>query len=301
VGEAVVQEQLAPISVARKPLTKCPTQVGEKAGLKWVGPTGEKPIHETVSIPNMNDILAIMQKDILGLEKQIPWNCLVKSWKMRRANWRKAVKESCTVLVCESLSPDFVFLPHHMLHSDRSLTMLIVGSFLLQCVLFWVPLYCKQSLLLFLHFRVHNSGLHCGYEFLLVFIMQELGTIVKTFRSGLLLTGAGGISDEEWEKRMGFAMESGDVELLVSLWGRLYDDVFKWVQSKSKQTRETVIDTNLVETFAELRKQFPQLQVAGLSPARITTAATLAAADAIAEHHMNANVISRSLILSLNS
>ncbi|KAH8961411.1 hypothetical protein BDL97_05G049000 [Sphagnum fallax] len=118
---------------------------------------------------------------------------------------------------------------------------------------------------------------------------QELGTIVKTFRSGLLLTGAGGISDEEWEKRMGFAMESGDVELLVSLWGRLYDDVFKWVQSKSKQTRENVIDTNLVETFAELRKQFPQLQVAGLSPARITTAATLAAADAIAEHHINAN------------
>jgi hypothetical protein len=143
--------------------------------------------------------------------------------------------------------------------------------------------------------------LHCGYELLLVFIMQELGTIVKTFRSGLLLTGAGGISDEEWEKRMGFAMESGDVELLVSLWGRLYDDVFKWVQSKSKQTRENVIDTNLVETFAELRKQFPQLQVAGLSPARITTAATLAAADAIAEHHINANVISRSLILSLNS
>jgi hypothetical protein len=131
--------------------------------------------------------------------------------------------------------------------------------------------------------------LHCGYELLLVFIMQELGTIVKTFRSGLLLTGAGGISDEEWEKRMGFAMESGDVELLVSLWGRLYDDVFKWVQSKSKQTRENVIDTNLVETFAELRKQFPQLQVAGLSPARITTAATLAAADAIAEHHINAN------------
>ncbi|KAH8961415.1 hypothetical protein BDL97_05G049000 [Sphagnum fallax] len=217
VGEAVVQEQLAPISVARKPLTKCPTQVGEKAGLKWVGPTGEKQIHETVSIPNMNDILAIMQKDILGLEKQIPWNCLVKSWKMRRANWRKAVKESCTVL--------------------------------------------------------------------------ELGTIVKTFRSGLLLTGAGGISDEEWEKRMGFAMESGDVELLVSLWGRLYDDVFKWVQSKSKQTRENVIDTNLVETFAELRKQFPQLQVAGLSPARITTAATLAAADAIAEHHINANAL----------
>ncbi len=152
VGEAVVQEQLAPISVARKPLTKCPTQVGEKAGLKWVGPTGEKQIHETVSIPNMNDILAIMQKDILGLEKQIPWNCLVKSWKMRRANWRKAVKESCTVLVCESLSPDFVFLLHHMLHSDRSLTMLVVGSFLLQCVLFWVPLYCKQSSLLFLHF-----------------------------------------------------------------------------------------------------------------------------------------------------
>lgn len=121
--------------------------------------------------------------------------------------------------------------------------------------------------------------------------LQALGTKVKTFRTALLLTRAGGLSDEEWEKRIGMAMESGDVELLVSLWGRLYDDVFKWVESKSKHIHETAVDTSAVETFAELRQQFPQLKVAGLSPAAITTAATLAAADAIAEHRTDANVI----------
>lgn len=113
---------------------------------------------------------------------------------------------------------------------------------------------------------------------------------MKAFRSSLLLTTAGGITDEEWARRIGVAMETDDVELLVSLWGRLYDDVYKWVQSKPKRVQGGIDDTNLVDTFAELRKQFPQLHVAGLSPAGITTAATLAAADAIAERHLDANV-----------
>jgi hypothetical protein len=219
VGEdLVVHEQLAANPVDSKPLAKCTAQLDENAGLsEWVGPAGEKHIRQVVSsISNMKEILPIMKKDILELEKKIPWNCLVKSWKLHRANWRKGIKQSSSVLA--------------------------------------------------------------------------LGTKVKTFRTALLLTRAGGLSDEEWEKRIGMAMESGDVELLVSLWGRLYDDVFKWVESKSKHIHETAVDTSAVETFAELRQQFPQLQVAGLSPAAITTAATLAAADAIAEHHTDANV-----------
>lgn len=123
-----------------------------------------------------------------------------------------------------------------------------------------------------------------------ILLVQDLGAKVKVFRSSLLLTMAGGMADEEWGKRLEVAMKTDDVELLVSLWGRLYDDVYKWVQSKPKRVQGGIADTNLVDTFEQLRKQFPQLQVEGLSPVQITTEATLAAAEAVAERHMDANV-----------
>ncbi len=102
VGEdLVVHEQLAANPVDSKPLAKCTAQLDENAGLsERVGPAGEKHIRQVVSsISNMKEILPIMKKDILELEKKIPWNCLVKSWKLHRANWRKGVKQSSTVLV----------------------------------------------------------------------------------------------------------------------------------------------------------------------------------------------------------
>ncbi|BBN04125.1 hypothetical protein MPTK1_3g02140 [Marchantia polymorpha subsp. ruderalis] len=62
----------------------------------------------------------------------------------------------------------------------------------------------------------------------------ELAHLLREFRYALLLTDPGGMTDEEWEKRLATINESGDVDLLVSLWGRLYDDVYKCVETKSR-------------------------------------------------------------------
>jgi len=217
-GEGLMSEPTLVAGVENKP----PEHIVEDEGGRpnWINyeqPSEEKVRHEAIQIPNMKEILSIMRKDILNLEKQIPWSCLLKAWKLQRTDWRKAVKESTTV--------------------------------------------------------------------------EDLGAKVKVFRSSLLLTMAGGMADEEWGKRLEVAMKTDDVELLVSLWGRLYDDVYKWVQSKPKRVQGGIADTNLVDTFEQLRKQFPQLQVEGLSPVQITTEATLAAAEAVAERHMDANVL----------
>lgn len=99
-----MSEPLITALVDSKPLTKNITGI-ERARQKWVSsdqPSTDKLMREAVAMPNMKEILAIMRKDILNLEKQIPWNCLVKSWKMHRIHWRKGVKESCTVQVREA-------------------------------------------------------------------------------------------------------------------------------------------------------------------------------------------------------
>jgi hypothetical protein len=84
---------------------KPPEHIVEDEGGRpnWINyeqPSEEKVRHEAIQIPNMKEILSIMRKDILNLEKQIPWSCLLKAWKLQRTDWRKAVKESTTVEVC---------------------------------------------------------------------------------------------------------------------------------------------------------------------------------------------------------
>lgn len=67
------------------------------------GAVKEKGMQEIVKAKGSSDIIRIMRKDVLKLERMTPWSCLQKSWKLVRNDWRKGVKESCTVVVRSTL------------------------------------------------------------------------------------------------------------------------------------------------------------------------------------------------------
>lgn len=87
------------------------------------------------------------------------------------------------------------------------------------------------------------------------------------------------MSDEDWEIRIGATKRADDVELLIPLWGRLYEDVYKWLESKPKVTGSTQIESFHVDP--EFQKHFPELCASAMSPVAFTAAATLATADVV--------------------
>ncbi|CAM6122157.1 unnamed protein product [Calypogeia fissa] len=115
----------------------------------------------------------------------------------------------------------------------------------------------------------------------------ELGELVRDFRYALLLTAAGGMSDEEWDMRISQIIESGDIGLLVPLWGRLCGDVHKWLESRPKGLPSK--DIKLILTAEDL-KQDPEGSGATVSSVQMTTAATLAAVDAVTEQDIDSSI-----------
>jgi hypothetical protein len=94
------------------------------------------------------------------------------------------------------------------------------------------------------------------------------------------------MSDEEWDMRIAQIIESGDVELLVALWGKLCTDVHKWLDcrpialsGKGVQWRKP----STAPSLNGLQEQDPESTEGPTSSVHMMTAATLAAIDAIAE------------------
>ncbi|GLJ38861.1 hypothetical protein SUGI_0792060 [Cryptomeria japonica] len=110
--------------------------------------------------------------------------------------------------------------------------------------------------------------------------LQELGIKLKELRSSLLLASAGGMPDEEWEKQLNTAKDSENTDLLIYLWRNFNDDVSKWMTAKAKRNQVHLNEKIDDDEYADLKKLFPTLLIEGFSPAGVTAAAAIAAAEA---------------------
>ncbi|KAG6557200.1 hypothetical protein Mapa_001127 [Marchantia paleacea] len=128
----------------------------------------------------------------------------------------------------------------------------------------------------------------------------ELGCLLREFRYSLLLTNAAGMTDEEWEKRLTTINESGDVDLLVSLWGRLYDDVYKCVETKSKSGFNLEAESAWRKLLAFDAKYIHDLDFSlsgqPMSPCQMTTA--IATADSTVDCEMSSRLEVKTLLAS---
>lgn len=109
---------------------------------------------------------------------------------------------------------------------------------------------------------------------------QDLSIRLQELRSSLLLSSAGGMPDEEWEKQLNTAKDSENTDLLISLWRNLNDDVSKWMTAKTNRSEVNLNKGIEADEYADLKKLFPTLIIEGFSPVGVTAAAAIAAAEA---------------------
>lgn len=109
---------------------------------------------------------------------------------------------------------------------------------------------------------------------------QELSVRLQELRSSLLLSSAGGMPDEEWEKQLNTAKDSENTDLLIYLWRSLNDDVSKWMMAKTNRSEVHLNRRIEADAYADLKKLFPTLIIEGFSPVGVTAAAAIAAAEA---------------------
>lgn len=109
---------------------------------------------------------------------------------------------------------------------------------------------------------------------------QELSIRLQELRSSLLLSSAGGMPDEEWEKQLNTAKNSENADLLIYLWRNLNDDVSKWMMAKTNRSEVHLNKRIEADEYADLKKLFPTLVIEGFSPVGVTAAAAIAAAEA---------------------
>lgn len=106
---------------------------------------------------------------------------------------------------------------------------------------------------------------------------------LQEFRDALLLMKAGNMGDEEWNKHLNMALQSEEMDVIAFLWGQIHEDVSKWIESKPKRNRKPLSIKSEFIDMGDIHKLFPQLCIGGLSCAGISTATSVAAAEAFAD------------------